>query len=334
MRRGALIILLLLVLVVGGGVAAFFALGDTSQIMGTVEPTPAPIPREPVVVARFAIPANTVITDTQLVEFEDLEITEITEDMVRNTADVINQLTVNPIPAGQIIRLSDLTEPGLSQRIPQAEPDDDARPKAYPVLVNSLTGVADQLRPGDTVDIVATLPVPVRVGTATDYDFENDLTRYAVNIEEGLATKTIVQRAQVLRILRPAAPPADGEDGEGPPPGEDLAAEGQPPPTDPETGQPIGTQDTEPGMAETLTGGSWVVVVAISDQEAELVEFAQATIQTNPSARITMVLRGFQDEQVEETVGASMDILVNQYGLPIPEPILPPVLINADTPLP
>lgn len=335
MRRGAVIIIVLGIIVVGGGLAALLLLssgGGGGGIFVPAPPTPAPTvePTVPVVIARFDILAGTVITDTEtLLDVEDVPISQIPGegDYFRSPLDLNGKLALSTFNRGERIRTSDITDPGLSQQIPEAAEDEGSRPKAYPLLVNVLTGVADQLKPNDTVDVVATFSVQRRVAIPSDAPDENGFQRFTVEFETFFTTKTIVQRAQVLRVLRPARPQQQAEGEEAPPPGGDLPQEGEPPPTDAE-GRPIAQgQEGEPGEAETLTGGSWVVVLAVNDQEIELIEFARAS-----NARISLALRGADDDVVEETVGASLDVLVSDFGLPLPEPLLPPALVDIEQP--
>lgn len=332
MRRGAVVIIVVGILIVGGGLAAFLLLTSTGGGGGfsiTAPPTPQPTtePTVRVVVARFEIESGTVITSTEdFLTTEEVPISDLGEedDYFRNPADVEGKLAVITIGREERIRRSDITEPGLSQRIPEADEDEIARPKAYPLLVNALTGVADQIKPGDFVDVVITFDVSTRTASAQAAPDAEGFQRYTIEFEQFRTTKTLVQRAEILNVLRPARPRAEGEEGEGaPPPGQDIPQEGEAPPQD-EQGRPIAQgQEGVPGEAASITGGSWVVVMAINDQEAEIIELARAN-----DARITLVLRGADDEELEETVGATLDILVSDFGLPLPEPLLPPAVVE------
>jgi pilus assembly protein CpaB len=294
--------------------------------------TPTPqIAMVPVVVARIDIEANTLIDSDDFIEVEEMPEDEKRANTFNNLADVIGMLAITDIPAGSQITSASLTEPGLSQQIPEADEDEGVRPKAYPLLVNVLSGVADQLKPGDQVDVIGTYRLIRRVAVPTDYDFNVDppLVRFSVEPEEYLSTKTIVQRAQVLKVLRPETRTDEGEEDEGgeegPPPGSDMPQEGEPPPTD-EEGRPIGSERTEPGEAEAITAGSWVVVLALSDQEIEYIEFSR-----EQDARISLALRGADDEQFEETTGTTVDLLISDLGLPTPDPLVPPAIVDIPT---
>jgi pilus assembly protein CpaB len=309
MQRGALLFLLIGLIVIIGGLAAFLILrGDgtemtTSQTPET-PPPPTKVPLVPVVQARVDLEANTLLNDQTVLKVVEVPVTEFDKAQeFSKINDVIGKLLINPVPAGRPIRRADLRDPGLAQRIPTPEPG-QPRVKAYPLFVNNLSGVADQIGVNDFVDVVATF-----------------------SVETFFTTKTIIQRAQVLQIVRPAVPAASAE-GAGTSPTETI-----PPPQSSSlpqvdaSGQPItGGQVVEGGTGgvSTLTQGFWMVVLGLTDQEIELLEFA---LQSN--ARIVLALRGADDILIEETIGATLDILVREFGLPLPRP-LPPQVYSED----
>lgn len=259
-----------------------------------ITPVPTEDPGIVVVVARVDIPANTLIDDREtLLDERTIPTNAFSPQYLTNMADVEGRLAINVIRAGDPIRRSDLTTPGLSQQIPTAEPD-RPRPKAFSLQVDSLSGVADQIRPGDFVDVVATFSVPRRLTYPIGTD-DQGRVQYEHFTEIFQSTKTIVQQVQVIRVLRPRV------DAEGTP-----AAQPQPTPA-----------TSEPGQAgDTITEGVWLLVLAVNNQEAELINFAR-----NTNAAITLVLRGTGDVDFEQTIGASLDLLVGEFGLPLPQPV-------------
>lgn len=335
MRRGGLLILLLgLILIVGAGALFFFLPPPTQPGVGD-GPTEVPTedPGVEVVVALIDIPANTVIDDaaTWLTTRRVSSAEYNRQTDITRTTDVVGQLATREILAGQKVTRGALTDPGLSQQIPTQDPDRPARDKAYPVQVNSLSGVADQIKPGDFVDVVATFTVQrdVFLPTGTTIEEVGDTTREVVDreltIQNFQTTKTIVQRAQVLRIVRPPVTTVDGTpvapQQQQPTTPEEAAADDDRIETD-ETGQPIVRGQEGVSQAEgVLTQGEWVLVLAINDQEAELIEFAQST-----EARIAMVLRGAEDNEFEPTIGVTLDLLVSEFGVPLPRPLPPRVI--------
>lgn len=307
MRRGALLFLLIGLIVIIGGLAAFLLLRggaatSTTSQTPEVPPPPTAVPLVSVVQARVDLEANTLLNDPSLLDVVEVPVTEFDEaNEFSNINDVLGKLLINPVVAGQSIRKDNIREAGLAQRIPTAEPG-QAQVKAYPLIVNSLSGVADQVAVNDFVDVIATF-----------------------SVQTFFSTKTIIQRAQVLQIVRPALP--------APTEGEETTTEAVTPPASSSlpqvdaSGQPItGAQTAEGGATtpSTLTEGVWVVVLALTDQEIELLEFALQS-----QARIVLALRGANDDAIESTSGVTLDLLVREYGLPLPRP-LPPRVYGED----
>lgn len=321
MRRGGVLILLIGLILIVGAVALFLFLQPTGGGLpgvggvATGQALPTEIPEVEVVRARVDIPANTVITDSlTLLEVISIPQSEFDADENFSTiGEVEGKLTIRPFRANEILSRSALIDPGLSQQIPTAEAD-RAADKAYPFVVNNITGVADQVKPGDFVDIVATFEVTRPVSTVTENQeavAEDGTTAQAntnVVADQILrSTKTIVQRAQVIRIVRPPVatePTPEGVEGEAAPAVDD-------------TGQPIQPAGSTTG-GTGVTPGTWTLVLAINDQEAELMEFAVAA-----QARVVLVLRGAGDTAFEPTIGVTLDLLIDQFGLPLPQPLQP-----------
>ncbi|NTU79809.1 MAG: pilus assembly protein CpaB [Chloroflexales bacterium] len=323
MRRGGLLILLIGLILIVGAVALFLILqrpggGGIGGVGGipTSNALPTEIPQVEVVRARVDIPANTVISNSlTLLEVISVPQSEFDPEQNFSTVNEIEgRLTLRPFRAKEAILKSALVDPGLSQQIPTAEPD-RASDKAYPFVVNNITGVADQVKPGDFVDVVATFQLLRPVSTVGQAPVGPDGTAQgsapnSLNDQTLRSTKTIVQRAQVLRIVRPPVSTEPTPEG-GAPPAENAPAVD-------DTGQPI-----QPSTADgsVISQGTWTLVLAINDQEAELMEFAIAS-----EARLVLVLRGAGDSGFEPTIGATFDLLIDQFGLPLPQPLSPYVI--------
>lgn len=325
MRRGGVLILLIGLILIAGAVALFFFLQRPGGSgFGLAQPTsalPTEIPEVDVVRARVDIPANTLISDgATLLEVVTIRQTEFdSEQNLTSLSEVEGQLTTRPIRANEIIERSALTEPGLSQQLPTAEPD-RARDKAYPFIVNNLSGVADQIKPGDFVDVVATFNVvrrqsfPVLTQSETGQTLTESTTDDTYN-----TTKTIVQRAQVIKIVRPPV----ASDNATPEPGAQPQSSSLPQVD--ESGQPVSGDaaqgGTGAGTGSSVTQGTWTLILAVNDQEIELVEFALAT-----NSRMVLVLRGAGDTDFESTIGATYDLLISEFGVPLPRPLPPRVV--------
>ncbi|NWG20671.1 MAG: flagellar biosynthesis protein FlgA [Chloroflexi bacterium] len=312
MRRGGRLLLLLGFVIAAAAALLFFFFFQTPAAPPPPIPvTPTPVPLKKVVSARTDIRANTVLTDTETF----LELTDIPEPEYNAAPDtyytsfgeLTNKVTLRQINATEILRSRDLTDAGLSLQVPPPDTPDAPRDRVLPLEMSNLTGVADQIRPGDFVDLVMTYEIQrlvLRPSLTVDPATGQTLV---TTIEEPLtarATKTMVQNVQVLRVLKPAIP-----EGAGTP-----TPEGQQPI------QPVAPAATQ--QPDTYTpGAQWIVLLAMTNQEAEIVKFTLD--QQDPKPQITLVLRGRGDNSLAETTGVTLGLLVSQYGLPIPEPLQP-----------
>ncbi|MCX7860618.1 MAG: SAF domain-containing protein [Chloroflexus sp.] len=337
MRRGALLFLLIGLIVIIGGLAAFLllrggAVDTTTTDVPQATPTATAVPVVNLVQARVDLDANTLLNDPSLLEVVSIPITEFDEKSeFSNINDVLGKSLINPVVAGQPIRRDNVRDPGLSQRIPTAEPG-QPKLKAYPILVDNLSGVANQVAVNDFVDVIATFSVErqiVRPSPLEQVITIGGAERVVRPYEYGenqtfFTTKTIVNRAQVLQILRPAVTPTEGEGTNGATTSGGSQATAGPPAVD-ASGQPVNQTVGGTTSANTLTEGSWVLVLALTDQEIELIEFA---IQSN--ARIVLALRSADDTEIETTSGVTLDLLVREFGLPLPQPLPPRVYGEAE----
>ena len=273
---------------------------SSAQLPPTAEPTFS------VVKADIDIPEGTVITATEgLLTLGDVPASQFAEDLnVVSMEDVRNMIVTSPIKAGEAVRKDSLRKAGLAQKIP-APKEGEAPVKAFPLQVNSLSGVADLVQPGDFVDVVASFNLDVitfHPGAPQPQDGGvtiNPVNEHTTN--EG-SSKVLLQDVEVLDIIKPA-PVA--EDGASP------APEATPPPSPPAEGE--NGAGVTPSQANTLTTGNWIIVIAVSNQEAEVLRFA-----LDRGIGITTMLRRAGDHTTERTVGATMRILVDNYGMPMP----------------
>jgi Flp pilus assembly protein CpaB len=173
--------------------------------------------------------------------------------------------------------------------------------KAIAFEVDRVTGLDFLIQPGDHVDIVLAQQVQVLQPTVETADSPPEEQRFETipGLENARTVKTILSDRRVLYVsarnlvVQPAATPAPGE--EAPPPQEQPQLD------------------------------SVIIVVAGSAQDAEVIKFAQN--QLGNLGPLTAILRRTLDtaEEVpnEETTGITIDILFEEYGIPIPD-----ILVN------
>jgi pilus assembly protein CpaB len=334
MRRGGRLFLLLGILILVAAALAYFVLSQPQSPSPDLIPTPTVELKKKIVIARIDIPANTILTDTEtflgVIDIPESEFKAAPGQYFENANDLLNKQTVRQINFNERITRSDITEPGLSILIPTAQPN-QPRPKAVPVQVDNLTGVADQVRPGDFIDILGSFQIDrtiIRPGFG-----ENNQIVLREETIQGRSVKTLIQNVQVLQVLKPAAPqgtpgqgqaqPAPEQPAQGPPA---VDANGQPLPQG-QTGQP--TQQTGPKTTGTFQTGEWILTLALTDQQAEIVKFS------TEAGTISRALRGRGDTAIDNTIGSTLSLLVSQFGLPLPGGTVPELISpNNLTPVP
>lgn len=330
MRGGGRLFLLLGVVIAAAAalLLLFFLQPQTAAPDPNAQLPPTPIVRVRVITARLDLPANSIITDTQFLASDEITEAEFNAQQgtyFTNEVELLNKVTVSALAANQPIRKSDVVDGGLSLLIPTAEPD-QPRPKAIPFQVNNLTGVADLVTPGDFVDLVVTFRIErfyIRPNLVLD-----PLTKtYDVNFVEDkyidASTKTLAQNVQVLKLIYPRVEPSGTPT---------VAPAAAPPATNPD-----GSAATDPAAnagpanpGDTLTPGNWVIILAVTDQEAELIRYS-----LQESTGMALILRGRGDSDVEQTLGVTLDLLISEFGVPAPQPFsIPPANVNSLTPTP
>jgi pilus assembly protein CpaB len=319
MRSGGRVFLLLGVVIAAAaalGLYYVFSLPQTPQVdPSQILPTPVP-KKVQVVFARIDLPADQLIDDIDQ-ESSLIYLDEIPEDeynaqpnkYFRSLSELRNKVVIRDIRATSPIFQENVRDGGLALEIPTAQPNQPRR-KAIPYQVNTLTGVADQIQEGDYVDMVMTFEVKIfylRPGLELDPETNEFRLTFKEDTYVDMSTKTLLQNVQVLKVLKQEVPPDATPT---------AVPSGAAPPTNPD-----GTIATGPAASggvpegDTFVPGNWLLILAVTDQEAELVRYS-----LERAKGISLVLRGRGDPAVEDTVGATLDILVSQYGLPLPQP--------------
>jgi len=164
--------------------------------------------------------------------------------------------------------------------------------KAVAFQVDRVTGLDFLVRPGDHVDIVISQRITVLQPTSDTVSKPVSQQRFEAitGLDAVRTVKTILQNKRVLYVSasRQAAAAA--------------AASASP--------GAAGQQQT-PAAIENV-----IIVFAGTDQDAEVIKFAQNEVSEVGS--LTAVLRNTTDSATEKTTGITIDRLVSQYGLAIP----------------
>jgi Flp pilus assembly protein CpaB len=249
---------------------------------------------------------ETVLVATQAIEIGDPVTPDVVEELdvdpeavqgtpLRSVSQVSGQPALFRIPAQSQVSAEAI---GIGNQLTvniaaQLEPGE----KAVTFQVDRVTGVDFLVKPGDTIDIVLSENISVLQETADSAANEDPEAppRFEVitGLENQRTVKAVLQDKRVLYVSSTRAI--------------------QPAPVDTNGDGVIDENDTQPEQAVV---DSVIIVFAGTDQDAEVIKFAQNDLSEVGS--LTAVVRHADDDAVEETIGITFDQLIDEYGVRIP----------------
>ena len=249
---------------------------------------------------------QTVLVATQDIAIGDpvtpdvVEEQEIDPEAVQGTAlasasAVSGQPALFAIPAGSQVNgeAIGIADGDVINIAAQLEPGE----KAVTFQVDRATGVDFLVKPGDSIDIVVSQQINVLQETADSAANTDDAApprfESIPGLENQRTVKAILQDKRVLYVSNTRAI--------------------QPEPEDTNADGVVDENDTQ---AEQAVVDSVIIVFAGTDQDAEVIKFAQNALADVGS--LTALIRHTDDDVVEETTGITVDQLVAEYGLRIP----------------
>jgi pilus assembly protein CpaB len=170
--------------------------------------------------------------------------------------------------------------------------------KAIAFQVDRVTGLDFLVTPGDTIDLIMSQQITVLQETAdsaasTDADAPPRFEA-VTGLEDQPTVKAVLQDKRVLYVSASRAVE--------PEPVEDTNGDGV-----------VDENDAPPAEAAI---DSVIVIIAGTDQDAEVIKFAQNALGNQGS--LTAVVRHAEDDEPETTLGITIDQLVSEFGLRVP----------------
>jgi Flp pilus assembly protein CpaB len=169
--------------------------------------------------------------------------------------------------------------------------------KAIAFQVDRVTGLDFLVTAGDDIDIILSQQISVLQETADSAANPDPSApprfEAVVGLEDQRSVKAILQDKRVLYVS--------------------ASRNQQPEPTDTNGDGVINEEDDQPAEA---TIDSVIIIFAGSDQDAEVIKFAQSNFGEVGS--LGAVVRHTDDDDIEDTLGITIDQLVEEYGLRIP----------------
>jgi Flp pilus assembly protein CpaB len=170
--------------------------------------------------------------------------------------------------------------------------------KAIAFEVDRVTGLDFLVTAGDSIDVILSQQISVLQETADSAanPDENAPKRFeaVTGLEDQRSVKAILQDKRVLYVS-------------------DTRAVAPEPTTDTNGDGVVDENDT----AEEAVIDTVIVVFAGNDQDGEVIKFAQNAL--GEAGSLTAVVRHADDDEEEETTGITIDQLVTEYGLRIPD---------------
>lgn|GEM_PF-6448953 len=285
-RSNRLVILVGVLLAVLAFVAIVILLNQREEVVAPAEIT------ETVLVATRDIAIGDAVTP-DLVEEQEIDPEAVQGTPLGSATAVSGQAAVFPIPAGsQVTGESIGLGNNLAVNLPALLNPGE---KAIAFQVDRVTGIDFLVKPGDTIDIVTSQLINVLQETADSAANTDEAAppRFEAipGLEAARSVKAILQDKRVLYVSATRAQEQEPVDSDG-----------------------DGVPDEEQPAAPVLD--SVIVVIAGTAQDAEVIKFAQNDLSEVGS--LTAIVRHADDDAVEETLGITIDQLVEEFGLRVP----------------
>ncbi len=309
--RSLLLVVVLLVVVLLAGAYLVLKPGSTgggqANIFGSAPPTV--VPQVEVLVPRDDIAKDTMLGVNQEEMFESQTLTgteaqAVAPNVVKNYREIQGMIPLDLLPRGMQMTRDMFAQASLSFQIPEGK-------RAFPVEVDRFTGVLGRIVKGDRVDVIFSGRIDTYFMERFPFYTEctasgcSSFSQPSINGHsilgddplQLLTVKMTMENIEVLDVITET--------------GADQIAAGKPTPTPKE-----GTNVSAP------LGTAWILIVAVDDQQAEMLRFAldegfktQMLLRPRPEASPIPVT----------TTGITTWVLLTQYGMPFPRAIPHPV---------
>lgn len=238
-----------------------------------------------VLVAKVDVAIGDVVT-AAMVEVKAVDPAAVVGQRFADPSQLQAKPALYPIKAGQQVPQEVFGTVGNYCIACQLKPGE----KAIAFQVDPVTGLDFLVQPGDNIDIVYRTEITVLQPTADSAGSANPRFEPITGLEASPTVKTLLQNKRVLYVSATKIKPA----------------------ANPNATPAPGSQGTADTPIESV-----VIVFAGSDADAELIKFAQT--DNNVVGPLTAILRSADDDAEETTNGVTLKILIDTFGIPIPE---------------
>ncbi len=303
-------------LILGGGLAvmAFVVVyifmskaANANQAVAVL--TPAPM--QNVVVVTHYVPAFTKI-DANDVKVTQVDATTVKQGTATSINDVADKVTKVNIQSGDAVQRTQLAQTGFSAVLGKGE-------RAFSLAVPERSTFGNAITENDHVDVLWTTYFRVGVKWAAANN------TYTIDKDVLTSTKTLLQDIKVLRVISLRTPPAPPKGQSTDPSSTDAASPAAQRST-------AATGVTTAAMYDDSAPVQEVLVLAVSDQQAEVLKFARENGNLDLTLRSSAPQKDAEgkdivgpdkktvlgDHDADKTTGVTMATLIEKYGLPAP----------------
>ncbi len=237
-----------------------------------------------VLVAKQDIAIGDAVTP-DMVEVKEVEPSAVVGKALKDPSQVGGRPALVNVPAGSQVNDETFGAGGINiaGQLKSGE-------KAIALQVDRTTGLDFLVQPGNIVDVVLATDVQV-LQPAPDSTKDNPRFEPVQGLEAARTVKTVLQQKRVLYVSQSRQQVAAAAASASPSAG--------------------GNAQKAQALPDTV-----IIVIAGTDQDAELLRFAQKNQTENGVLGVT--IRATDDTANETTTGVTIDLLVKNYGLPIP----------------
>jgi pilus assembly protein CpaB len=238
-----------------------------------------------VLVAKQDIDIGTPVTP-DMVEVKEVDPSAVVGTALHDASQANGRPSLVKVPANSQVNEETFGGAGGINIAGQLRPGE----KAIALQVDRTTGIDFLVQPGNVVDVVLATDVQVLQPTSDSTD-ANPRFEPVTGLENARTVKTVLQQKRVLYVSQSRQAVAAAR--------ASASASAAP------------AANQQQALPETV-----IIVIAGTDQDAELLRFAQKNQTENGVLGVT--IRSTEDTADETTTGITIDLLVRDYGVPVP----------------
>lgn len=311
-RGGRFLLILGAGLAVMAFVVVYIVMSKGMVSSGDSASVPTAVPMVSVAVMNQDVPAYTVL-DASNVATRQVEASTVPSNTTTDPATLYNKMTLLNLKKNQTVQTNELTEAGFSSVLKKGE-------HAFTLAVPERSTFGGTVTENDRIDVLWT--------TGIQFYQKKPLADNKFDYSEKVftSTKALLQNVRVLRVITLTTPaPASG------------ANSAPVTPADQTTGASANSAMNAATNAALYSANApyqEALVLGVTDQQAEVLKYARENGSLDLTLRSSATVKDKDgnvvkdpatgedqrlDADAEQTTGISINLLIEKYGLPVPQ---------------